>query len=70
MNEYYEKHLVPQDIAVMFGVSAEYVRAACNRGKDDHPLPHINTGTKKRQHLRIRPSVFAKWLDDEEWLAS
>lgn len=50
-------------IAVTFGVSDEYVRQVCNRA--DRPAPHINVGTKKRQHLKLRCSDFAKWLDDE-----
>lgn len=66
----YEKALAPHDIAVMFGLSDRYVREACLRGKDEHPAPHLNTGTGSRKHLRIRPSAFAKWLDDEEWLTA
>lgn len=68
--EVYEKALCPHEIARMFGVSDEFVRAACLRDADNHRLPHINTGTKQRKHLRIRPSAFAKWLDDEEFLTA
>lgn len=66
MEKFYGVH----DIAVAFGVSDEYVRAACNRSADNHPAPHINVGTKKRQHLKLRESDFAKWLDDEVFYTS
>ena len=49
----------------MFGVSEEYVRAACARSVN--PVPCVNVATQsKRNYYRIRPSVFAQWRVEEE----
>lgn len=60
-----DRPLPPKGIAAMFGVTAEFVRAACHRGPSYHPLPHTASG-EVRPVLRIRPSVFAKWYEEEE----
>ncbi len=41
-----------------------FIRAACHRARDCHPLPHIETGTK-RKVMRIRLSDFERWLGEE-----
>ncbi|WP_304598260.1 hypothetical protein [Adlercreutzia caecimuris] len=60
-----EKALTCKGIALMAGVSEEFVRAACWRGPENHPLPHVRSG-EVRPVIRIRPSVFEAWLGEEE----
>ena len=60
-----EKAVRPAEIAYMFGVSEEYVRAACAR--KENPVPCVNVATQgRRNYYRIRPSVFAQWRVEEE----
>lgn len=46
-------------------LSAESIRAACYRSSENHPLPHIRSG-EKRPVIKIRPSVFQEWYEEEE----
>lgn len=45
-------------------VPEEFIRSACHRASGCHPLPHIVTG-RKRKIVRIRPSDFVRWLEEE-----
>lgn len=44
--------------------SEEFVRSACHRSADNHPLPHVKCG-KKRPVLRVCPDVFWNWIEEE-----
>ena len=61
-----EQYLPPAKVARQSGtgVSEEFVRAACYRSADNHPLPHITVG--RCQYPRVRVSTFLAWLDEEE----
>lgn len=63
-----EKPLTAKYIAKMFGVPQEFVYSACHRAASNHPLPHTESGSK-RPVRRIRPSIFAKWYEEEEAIA-
>ena len=62
-----ETPLTCQEVSARTGrkVSAEYVRAACHRAPQNHPLPHTRSG-EKRPVIRIRWSQFVKWYEEEE----
>ena len=52
------------DIALMFGVSEEYVRQVCYR--QVNTCPHIDTaGRGKRKFFKLRPSWFERFLEEE-----
>ncbi len=51
-------------VAEKSGLPRDYIRAACWRGKDYHPLPHIRSG-EKRPVIRINYSQFEQWLEEE-----
>ena len=63
MNEY-EGFFSPRYISRMYGgsISEAEIRAACRRS--EHPIPHIKSGCK-RPFVKIRPSVFEAWLNEE-----
>ncbi len=61
----WEKPLTCREIGARAGLSEEYVRAACHRGSQFHPLPHTRSGGK-RPVIRIRWSTFTAWYDEEE----
>ena len=56
----------PREISQIYGrtISEAYIRAACRRGADNHPLPHIKSGAK-RPVFRISLTVFEQWLKEE-----
>jgi hypothetical protein len=45
-------------------VPEEFIRSACRRASGCHPLPHIETGLK-RKIVRIRLSDFERWIEEE-----
>ncbi|MCI8469320.1 MAG: hypothetical protein HFJ75_07555 [Eggerthellaceae bacterium] len=63
----WERPLTCKEVGDRAGLSAEYVRAACHRGKGLHPLPHTTSG-EKRPVIRIRWSTFERWYEEEELL--
>lgn len=60
-----EKGATCRELARMTGYSEEFIRSACHRIPTRHPLPHVRSG-KVRPVIRIRPSVFERWLEEEE----
>lgn len=54
-----------REISARAGLSEEFVRAACHRGKTFHPLPHTESGGK-RPVIKIRWSTFERWYEEEE----
>lgn len=60
-----EKAATIQQIAYRYGYSQGFVRSACHRSPEHHPLPHVKTGNT-RPVISIRPEVFEVWLDEEE----
>lgn len=65
----FEEPLSCDGISSMTGrkVSAEFVRAACHRAPQNHPLPHVRSGSK-RPVIKVRWSQFVKWYEEEERL--
>lgn len=60
-----ERTETPAKIAAMFGLSEEFVRAACAR--KENPCPAVNVAVKSnKNYWRIHPSKFQMWLDEEE----
>jgi hypothetical protein len=59
-----EKLLTCAQAGKKMGVSEEFVRSACHRGKDYHPMPHLRYG-KNRQYIRVHLSKALQWLDEE-----
>ena len=57
-------YTIPQ-LAPMVGFTQAYIRAACNRGKEFHPLPCLRAGDK-RPIIRIRVSDWEKWAEEEK----
>ena len=51
-------------LAKDFNLSQEFIRSACYRCKDYHPLPHIRYG-KGKKFIRIDKEVTKKWLMEE-----
>ena len=62
-----DKALTAEQVAHNFGFPANFVREACNRESNYHPLPHIKRGGS-RPVCYVRPSTFERWLDEEEKL--
>lgn len=62
-----DRPLTIRQIADLFGLSQEFVRAAAYR-KTGNVLPKVNLKTKAdgRNYYRIRPSRFREWLEREE----
>lgn len=60
-----ERLLLVREVAERANVSVEFVRAATKRGRAHHPLPCIESGSK-RPVKRIRWSTFIEWCDEEE----
>lgn len=52
-------------VAKDFNLSQEFIRSACYRGKDYHPLPHIRYGNGEKKFIRIDKEVARKWLMEE-----
>lgn len=52
---------IPQ-LAEMTGYSRGWLYEVTHRGKGFHPLPCVRSGNR----AKIRPSVFYKWLAEEE----
>ena len=63
-----EKAMTVDWIAKEYGYSKGFVRSACHRDEAHHRRPHIKTGTSRRV-MKIRPSQFEKWRDEEELLS-
>ena len=60
-----DKALTIEQIAYRYGYSRSFIRSACHRAPDHHPLPHIKHG-ESRPVIRVRPDVFEQWLTEEE----
>lgn len=62
----FEPFYAPGEISRMYQgtLTAASIRDACHRSARNHPLPHIKSGTK-RPVIKIRPSVFERWLAEE-----
>lgn len=52
------------EVAKKIRMSTEFVRSACYRGKEYHPLPHIRYGSKKK-FIRLDLQEVKKWLEEE-----
>lgn len=61
-----DQYITLNEAAQSVGVSESFLRAACRRIKGHHVLPHINCGSSKRPHIKVRPSVVQEWLTEEE----
>lgn len=58
-----EEVVTIKEMAEQSGYPEKFIRAACHRER--FRLPHIESG-EKRPVIRIRPSTFWRWLDEEE----
>ncbi len=65
----FEKPVTVRVLSEMTGrtMSEGAIRAACWRAPDEHPLPHVKSGSK-RPLIYVRPSVFFRWYEEEELL--
>jgi len=63
----FEKPMTCEEVSAKAGktVSEEFLRAACHRAPQNHPLPHTRSGGK-RPIIRIRWSQFVEWYGEEE----
>lgn len=59
-----EPYMTIPKLAEKVGIPASFIRAACNRGKEFHPLPCLKVG-EKRPIYRIKISEFEKWAAEE-----
>ncbi len=60
-----EKATTVDKLAAEYGYPEAFIRGACNRSAEHHPLPHVRSGSSKRC-IRVRPSVFERWVIEEE----
>lgn len=60
-----EKAMTIEKAAGAFGYPETFVREACMRAADMHPLPCIKRGGKRPQ-CYIRAETFERWLGEEE----
>lgn len=60
-----EVYYTPAKLAAATGFPEHQIRAACNRSKAFHPLPHVRSG-KKRPVFRIAMSDWLHWLEEEK----
>lgn len=61
------KALTVENVAYQYGYKSTFIREACNRSPENHPLPHIKRGTS-RPVAYIQPATFEQWLKEEERL--
>ena len=62
-----EKAMTVDKVAQAYGYPEAFVRGACHRDAERHPIPHVRSGAS-RGCIRIRPSVFEQWAKEEEML--
>ena len=62
-----EKAMTIEQVAGRYGYKTSFVREACARDNEHHPLPHIERGAS-RPVCYIQPSTFERWLAEEERL--
>ena len=62
-----DKALTIEQTAYRYGYKDSFVRSACERSPEHHPLPHIKRGTSRPVRY-IQPTTFEKWLEEEERL--
>ena len=62
-----EKALTAEALAYRYGYKDAFVREACMRDAEHHPLPHIKRGNS-RPICYIQPETFEQWLKEEERL--